>query len=163
MNGIIADLTRQLKILRQYKKALITETVTKGLDKSVPMVSVGFDVASEMPRHWMKTKVKYLCSMQSGDAITSEEITEDDDYPVYGGNGQRGYYSKYNTDGEYALVGRQGALCGNVHMVGGRFWASGHAVVTYPYANTVSRFLYYLFIALNFNQYSTQPHNRDWL
>ncbi|MDR1247567.1 MAG: restriction endonuclease subunit S [Clostridiales Family XIII bacterium] len=155
IDGIVAALEQQVEILRQYKKALITETVTKGLDKSAPMIAVGFDVANEMPQNWTKTKVKYLCSMQSGDAITSEEITEDDDYPVYGGNGQRGYYSKFNTEGEYVLIGRQGALCGNVHMVSGKFWASDHAVVTYPYSNAVNKFLYYLFIALNFNQYST--------
>ncbi|MGI6748370.1 MAG: restriction endonuclease subunit S [Anaerovoracaceae bacterium] len=154
IDSIVADLERQVEILRQYKKALITETVTKGLDKPALMKVAGFDVADEMPKHWLKTKVKYLCNMQSGDAITSEEITDYDEYPVFGGNGLRGYYSKYNTEGNYVLVGRQGALCGNVHMVDGKFWASDHAIVTYPYANVVNRFLYYLFIALNFNQYS---------
>jgi type I restriction enzyme S subunit len=144
-----------VEILQQYKKALITETVTKGLDKTVPMTPVAFDVAVEMPAHWLKTKVKYLCNMQSGTAITSEEIRDKGDYPVYGGNGQRGYYDKFNTDGEYVLVGRQGALCGNVHFVNGQFWASDHAVVIYPFSNVVNKFLYYLFITLNFNQYST--------
>jgi type I restriction enzyme S subunit len=155
IDGIVADLERQVDILRQYKKALITETVTKGLDKNATMKPAAFDVAVEMPAHWLKTKVKYLCNMQSGTAITSEEIRDEGDYPVYGGNGQRGYYEKFNTEGEHVLVGRQGALCGNVHYVNGQFWASDHAVVTYPLSNVINKFLYYLFIALNFNQYST--------
>lgn len=155
VDGTIADMERQVELLRQYKKALITETVTKGLNKSAPMNSVAFDVAVEMPAHWLKTKVKYLCNMQSGTAITSEEIRDDGDYPVYGGNGQRGYYEKFNTEGEHVLIGRQGALCGNVHFVNGQFWASDHAVVTYPFPSVVNKFLYYLFVALNFNQYST--------
>jgi type I restriction enzyme S subunit len=154
VDGIISDLTRQVEILRQYKKALITETVTKGLDKNAPMKRVNMDITDAIPAHWKETKIKFLCKMQSGDSITSEVITEDGDYPVYGGNGFRGYYEQYNTEGDSILVGRQGALCGNVHMVKGRFWASDHAVVTSPYPDVLRLFLYYLLIAMNLNQYS---------
>ena len=41
IDSIIADIEKQIELLKQYKKSLITETVTKGLDKSVPMKDSG--------------------------------------------------------------------------------------------------------------------------
>ena len=67
--------------------------------------------------------------MSAGASITALSIEESGDYPVYGGNGIRGYTPTFTHDGDFALIGRQGALCGNVHLARGRFWASEHAVV----------------------------------
>ena len=92
--------------------------------------------------------------MYSGNNLTAEDIEEDGDFPVYGGNGIRGYYSEYSNDGEYIIVGRQGALCGNIHLTEGKFWATDHAVVTYLKPFYDSHFIKYLFESMNFNQYS---------
>ena len=59
--------------------------------------------------------VSLSSEFQSGDFISAEEILGSGPYPVYGGNGLRGYAKQYNHDGFYALIGRQGALCGNVN------------------------------------------------
>lgn len=154
IDGIAADLEKQIVLLQQYKKSLITETVTKGLDKSVPMKDSGIEWVGKIPEHWNVTKIKYFCRMYSGENLTSADIEPDGDYPVYGGNGKRGYYSNFTNDGEHVLVGRQGALCGNVHLVSGKFWATDHAVVTYPTKEVINKYLYYLLRAMNLNQYS---------
>ena len=73
---------------------------------------------------------------------------------MYGGNGIRGYTSKYNLDGTFVLIGRQGALCGNVHVVRGRFWASEHAVVVTPRSDYSPRWLGTVLEVSNLNQYS---------
>lgn len=106
-----------------------------------------------VPEDWDIVPVKYLCSMQAGKTLSSEQISEEGSYPVYGGNGQRGFYDEYNTEGEYLLVGRQGALCGNVHLVKGCFWATEHALVTTPSNYSDIAFLYYLLVGMNLNQY----------
>ncbi len=76
VDGIIADLEMQLEVLRQYKKALITETVTKGLDKSAPMKDSGIDWIGEMPRHWELKRVKHSTSV-IGSGTTPESGNTD--------------------------------------------------------------------------------------
>lgn len=154
IDSIAADLEKQIALLQQYKKSLITETVTKGLDKSAPMKDSGVEWIGKIPEHWNVTKIKYFCRMYSGENLTFADIEPDGDYPVYGGNGKRGYYSNFTNDGEHVLIGRQGALCGNVHLVSGKFWATDHAVVTYPTKEIINKYLYYLLQSMNLNQYS---------
>ena len=50
----------------------------------------------------------------SGKNLTEEKIHESGNFPVYGGNGLRGYTDNCNFKGECLIVGRQGAKCGNV-------------------------------------------------
>ena len=108
----------------------------------------------EVPKHWDIRRLKTVCSMQSGDGITATSIESSGVYPVYGGNGQRGYTSNYTHDGTFVLIGRQGALCGNVHIASGRFWASEHAVVTTPSVGHSPEWLGAMLEAMNLNQYS---------
>lgn len=106
------------------------------------------------PPHWTKQKLKYVASLRSGEAITSDDISDNGDYPVYGGNGARGYTSRYTHDGAFPLIGRQGALCGNINYASGRFWASEHAVVVNVHGNHVARWLGEVLRSMNLNQYS---------
>jgi type I restriction enzyme S subunit len=92
-------------------------------------------------------------TLQSGDGITSSSIEDIGPYAVYGGNGIRGFTDHWNRDGTFLLIGRQGALCGNVHLVSGRFWASEHAVVSTSLGYDTS-WLKYLLISLSLGQYS---------
>lgn len=107
-----------------------------------------------IPKEWIVKPLKYVCNMQSGDNLTSQEIEEDDEFPVYGGNGIRGFYRKYNTKGKHVLIGRQGALCGNIHVVDGWFWATDHAVVVDNDITVETRYLGFLLQTMNLNQYS---------
>ena len=88
--------------------------------------------------------------------MKADEIDITGDYPVYGGNGLRGYTSTYNHDGEYALIGRQGALCGNMNYSAGKAYFTEHAVVVKADENNVTRFLYYMLDTMNLGQYSDQ-------
>lgn len=153
-----ANIEKQIEILNEYKKSVITEAVTKGLDKNVELKDSGIDWIGKIPEHWNIIPLKYLCFMKSGKNITTIDIvfekTSKNRYPVYGANGFRGYYNSYTNCGSYCIVGRQGALAGNVHFVSGKFWATDHAVVCYSYQNTYSNYLYYLLFSMNLNQYA---------
>lgn len=108
----------------------------------------------DVPGHWCVKKIKHVASLQSGEGITSEAIEDVGEYAVYGGNGRRGYTDKATHLGEFVLIGRQGALCGNVHYVSGEFWASEHAVVSSFYAGDSPKWAAYMFEFMNLGQYS---------
>lgn len=109
----------------------------------------------QVPAHWQETKVKYLANeLRAGETITGEAIQEEGSYPVYGGNGLRGYSDSTTHSGTYVLIGRQGALCGNVHVVSGDFWASEHAIVAEAAQDVDHRWLAYLLRVMDLGQYS---------
>lgn len=147
-------LRRELETLEQFKKSVIHEAVTKGLDPTVPMKPSGVEWIGEIPEHWGVKRLKYLCEMNSGTNLTSEEISEAGDYPVYGGNGIRGYYSEFNNDSSCVLVGRQGALCGNVQLGVAPFWATDHAVVVTELSGYQKKYAFYALTAMNLNRLS---------
>ena len=107
----------------------------------------------KIPSHWYCIPVKRICTMKSGNNITSLDISDEGPYPVFGANGMRGYYDRYNVDGDYLLIGRQGALSGNVHHYRGKFWATDHALITHVKRENIN-YIYYALIAINLNQYA---------
>lgn len=86
-----------------------------------------------IPDNWGECRIKDVARLQSGNGISANDIDTQGEYPVYGGNGLRGYTSIYTNVGSYVLIGRQGALCGNINYAQGKFYATEHAVVCYPY------------------------------
>lgn len=115
----------------------------------------GVEWLGEVPSGWETTALKRVASLQSGDTITAEGIEPEGPFPVFGGNGLRGYTEQFTHEGEYALIGRQGALCGNVNYARGRFWASEHAIVVSPRRPFVVTWMGELLRTMNLGQYST--------
>ncbi|ENW85961.1 MULTISPECIES: restriction endonuclease subunit S [Acinetobacter] len=114
----------------------------------------GVEWLGEIPSHWKVVKLSYKLRLLSGDGITAFDIEDTGTYPVFGGNGLRGFTEKYNCDGEYALVGRQGALCGNINVARGKFFATEHAVVVYPYEKFNLTYLSEFLRFMDLGQYS---------
>ena len=103
---------------------------------------------------WEMKQFSEICHMKSGEGITSADIDDHSKFPCYGGNGLRGYTARYTHAGSYALIGRQGALCGNVQSVNGEFFASEHAIVVTPLNETDIHWLAAILKRMNLNQYS---------
>ena len=154
IDQLIEKKQRMVEVLGEKRQAVISRAVTKGLDPDVPMKDSGAEWLGENPVHWDITRLKRLAAMQAGTSITSDDIESEGDYPVFGGNGVRGFTSSYTHDGEFPLIGRQGALCGCVNFATGQFWASEHAVVCTPNAKVCSRWLAQLLQAMSLNRYS---------
>lgn len=155
IESIIEEAKISVEEYKKWKASTIFEAVTKGVDPNCELKDSNVEWIGKVPKEWKITTLKHLCSMQAGKNLTTEQILDEGMFSVYGGNGIRGYYNSYNNDGDFVLVGRQGALCGNVHLVQGKFWATEHAVVTACKDNTNINYLYYLLIGMNLNQYAS--------
>lgn len=90
----INDIQKQIDKIKEYKDSLISEAVTKGLDKNVAMKDSGVEWLGEIPSDWEITRIKYISDgMYKGNGITKEEVFEEGNTPCvrYGE-----IYSKYN-------------------------------------------------------------------
>ena len=106
---------------------------------------------------WKDVQLKTLCSrFSSGININSSQIFQCGDYPVFGGNGKRGYCNIYNFEGECSIIGRQGAFCGNVRFYKGKCYLTEHAIACVANQNNDTHFLSYLLSTLKLGRFSGQ-------
>ncbi|WP_302451444.1 restriction endonuclease subunit S [Acidaminococcus fermentans] len=112
-----------------------------------------------VPEGWNRVALGDAYDLKAGKNIKAKEISEKKDalhpYPCYGGNGIRGYVKNSNREGLHPIIGRQGALCGNVNMADGEFYATEHAVVVTDKIPSDAIWTYYYLTYLDLNQYAT--------
>ena len=131
--------------LKKYKRGAVAHILSSK--------SVAFAVTSS----WTEHTLSELCSeFRSGRNISATLIHQTGNFPVYGGNGIRGYCNQYSHDGEYVVVGRQGALCGNVRLIQGKNYLSEHAIAVQANEANETKFLLYLLDYMKLGQYSDQ-------
>ena len=103
--------------------------------------------------------LKDVLRLKAGDFTAasdiSDKLTETNKYPCFGGNGIRGYVTEYNQEGEYSLIGRQGALSGNVQFAKGKFRNTEHALLVVPMVEMNDIWLNQLLINLDLKRYQT--------
>lgn len=98
-----------------------------------------------------------VCSrLSSGKSISASEVAPKGIYPVFGGNGLRGFTEQYNFSGDCAIIGRQGAFCGNVRYYSGKAYMTEHAVVVCATPDHNTRYLSYLLSRMNLGRLSGQ-------
>ena len=106
---------------------------------------------------WKEYKLGDVCSrLRSGKGIKSDSVFNTGKYPVIGGNGVRGYANEYNFEGQAAVIGRQGAYCGNVRFFEGEAYMTEHAVVVVGNELADSRFLACLLSLMHLGNLSAQ-------
>ena len=131
---------------------MTTTIINKNKKPNVPNLRF-----KEFQGEWEYFLINDVCSeFKSGKNIKADSVFECGEYPVYGGNGLRGYTSSYNHEGSYVLIGRQGALCGNVRSVYGKTYITEHAIAVAGNEKSNTNFLHYLFLKMNLGQYSDQ-------
>jgi len=142
----------------QHEKETLIRSKKLKKAKGLPTIEED-EIPFEIPSNWKWVRIGDVFTLQACKNVTASEIKNDSDdsyrFLCYGGNGVRGYVTKSNVSGRHVLIGRQGALCGNINMADGDFYATEHAVVVYQYANTEPDWAGYVLKALNLNQYAT--------
>lgn len=152
--GTAEELYQQIQA---EKKRLIKEGKIKK-EKPLPEITEG-EKPFDIPESWKWVRIGQIFGLQAGKNVTAADIysqeSPEHNYRCYGGNGIRGFVSTYNRDGCFALIGRQGALCGNINFAKGQFYATEHAVVVDHYGLTDVKWSGWFLRALNLNQYAT--------
>ena len=143
--------------IQAEKQRLIKEGKIKK-DKPLPDIAED-EKPFDIPESWKWVRIGQIFNLQAGKNITSADIYSEasngNRYLCYGGNGCRGYVSAFNSEGHYALIGRQGALCGNINVAEGQFYATEHAVVVEHFNKSDVLWCAFFLKALNLNQYAT--------
>lgn len=150
----IAAILDKVSELVEKRKAQLAEL--DRLAESIFYDMFGDPVTNE--KGWETELFGDICSLKAGDFVKAAAISEHrevDLFPCYGGNGLRGFVQTYTHNGTYVLIGRQGALCGNVKYVSGVFHATEHAVVVTHKVEISAIWLYYCLYKLNLNRFAT--------
>ena len=145
-----------------------SEEITKYISDNLPYAfceqigkeirDISDEIPFEIPDSWEWCRIGSVFTLQAGKNISANQIAENVEeglYPCFGGNGVRGYVPLFNREGYYPIIGRQGALCGNINLANGQFYATEHAVCVETFANTNVLWCCYFLTALNLNQYAT--------
>lgn len=151
---LIAAHGRKLAALQDHKKGLMQQLFPQQGETQPRLRFPEFRNEGE----WQNKTLIDACKMQAGKFVAASKIKEQNAaglFPCYGGNGLRGFTETQTHHGTYPLIGRQGALCGNVKLAAGRFHATEHAVVATPNEGVDVVWLYYLLDLLNLNQFAT--------
>lgn len=151
---------KQTILRRAFNGALtldvnINESETYNYIMEIPIA----DQPYLLPDGWKWVRLGDVIHMQAGKNINANQIhssqSDEFPYPCYGGNGIRGYVSVYNYDGHYPIIGRQGALCGNIHKANGKFYATEHAVTVSSKIHINISYVQKYLEFMNLNQYAT--------
>ena len=83
IDGLIADINKQIETLNELKKSTITEAVTKGLNKNAKLKDSGIQWIGMIPEGWSVTKVKYIVENPLQYGATESGVDFDDKLPRY--------------------------------------------------------------------------------
>ena len=148
---IVSELDLLSSIIEK-KKAQLKEY--DQLAQSIFYDMFGDPVTNE--KGWEVKKLGEVCALKAGKAIKASELKDKADnlFPCYGGNGIRGYIDKISHKTDLPIIGRQGALCGNVNYAIAPFYATEHAVVVSPKIELETKWLYNVLKYLRLEQYA---------
>ena len=154
LDEVIAAQGRKVEALKAHKRGLMQQLFPR---EGETRPRLRFPEFRDAPEWELKT-LSSVCEMQAGKFVSASEISDqpvDGRFPCYGGNGLRGYTSSFTHSGTFPLIGRQGALCGNVQLAEGDFYATEHALVVSPKRGVVVPWLYYTLGKLELNRFAT--------
>ena len=83
IDDITADIQKEITVLEDYKKFVITEAVTKGLNPNVEMKDSGIEWIGKIPKHWKLTRLKYLLKERMKYGATESGVSYSNQLPRY--------------------------------------------------------------------------------
>jgi len=133
IDDLVAEQERLIALLKEKRQAVISHTVTKGLNPNAPLKDSGIAWLGQIPAHWEVASLRWYVTCNSGHSFDTASLSTDRldgfEVPVFGGNGLMGYTNVGNVNDSALVIGRVGALCGNVHVAPNVVWVTDNALV----------------------------------
>ena len=152
IDTLISEKEKMVEDLKAYRSSLITETVTKGLNKEVKMKDSGLEWLGMVPEHWGIIPFKRGVSINNGRDY--KHVQSEEGYPVIGSGGQFAFASDYLYDGEVILLGRKGTI-DKPRYFNGKFWTVDTMFYAIPNQKCIAKYMYYQVLTIPFSLYST--------
>ncbi len=153
LDGVIAAEGRKLTAQRDHKRGLMQQLFPQPGQTQPRLRFPEFRDKGG----WEERTLEDVCDLKAGDFVRASEIVPERGegmFPCYGGNGFRGYVTTFTHSGRFILIGRQGALCGNVNLFDEKFHATEHALVATPKPDINVNWLFYALTGLNLNRFA---------
>lgn len=154
IDSLIKKTEKSIELFQEYRKSVISEAVTKGLDPNVPMKDSGVEWIGEIPEGWKLAKLGLFARFHSGESIPSFDLKQEGLFPVYGGGGIKGYLDRNNVPAGTVIVSRQGATCGTSRFLSSAAWATEHALICNLLIQLNTKWLMYWLNFLDLGKYS---------
>ena len=137
----LPSISEQQRIIRIFDDSFIAVTKVKEIaEKNLQNARDLFEsylkkVFNKPDKGWEEKSLSDCFKMKSGDGLTSKDMNAKGKYPVYGGNGITGMHNNFNLAGNNIIIGRVGALCGNVRYINEKLWLTDNAfrIVDFKY------------------------------
>ena len=156
IDALVEKKQRLIERLREYRAALITRTVTRGLppeaaraaglDLSPPLKPSGVEWLGDVPEHWEVKQLRRAVILQRGHDLPNDE-RETGDIPVVSSAGVSDSHSVAAGNGPAIVTGRYGSI-GEFHLVDGPFWPLNTTLYSINLCGNEVRFLRYLLMNL---------------
>jgi type I restriction enzyme S subunit len=169
IDRIITEMEQQIEVLKQYKASLITETVTKGLDKTVPMKPSGIKWIGDIPAKWEVKRLKYLGTAKNGLTYAPENVSDSGILVLRSSNIQEGNLvfedNVYVTmkvakdiivrENDILICSRNGSreLIGKCALIDKKTTGNTYGAFMCVFRSPYNQFLYYVFQSDLFNYY----------
>ena len=144
LQKIIININQELKLLDELVKARFVELFGDPIINDKGLIT---------------ELLANVSNLKAGKAIKTGELSENNDtnslFPCFGGNGIRGYINRYTHDGTFPIIGRQGALSGNVNFAKGKFYATEHAIVVTPKVELDDTWFFFCLKYLDLKRFQT--------
>ena len=152
IDRLIANKKAQATKLKELRQIEIHNAVTKGLNPNAEMKDSGIDWLGEIPKHWELKHLKRAFNFYNNIRIplSSEERADLENlYDYYGASGVIDKVDRYLFDGDYILIGEDGAnlLDRNSPLAfkaSGKFWVNNHAHIIKPIQGDINFYTFFL-------------------
>lgn len=151
IEDIIVKTKNSIEELKKYKQSLITEVVTKGLDKNVEMKDSGIEWIGEIPKDWSIVKINKVAKIKNGKEVSTETGV----IPVYGSGGIFKYTDDFLYEGESVLFGRKGTI-GKPIYTNSKIWTVDTMFYTEIKNTIIAKLFYYFLTAFPWSIYETK-------